>query len=56
MLITVTNIDQETNFIFQIQICYITRSENNIFISSPEDYPPAIPVNCTFHKSNKMTL
>ena len=49
MICSIADIYQETGFIFQIQVGYIIRSENNILISSSEDDASAIPVHCTFH-------
>jgi hypothetical protein len=49
VLKTVSLVYEVTAFIFQIDICDIGCSENNILFSPSEDHPSAIPADCTFH-------
>jgi hypothetical protein len=47
---SIPQIHQVTGFIFQVYICDICCSENNIFIPFSEDHPSAIPADCTVHE------
>jgi hypothetical protein len=47
----IPDIDQKADFIFQIEIGYIIRSENDIFITLPQNNASAIIIDCTFHNN-----
>jgi hypothetical protein len=49
IFIAVSQIHQVTGFILQVYIGDVRCPENNIFVPSSKDHPPAIPDDCTFH-------